>query len=54
MHMNESFSLHDITSLELKETAKIPNKDDITVRSCRGMSLKDKGRNVCPCKAIDQ
>ena len=43
MNMNESFSLYDLEHLDLENQAKIPNKDDITVCSCRGMCMRQKG-----------
>ena len=52
MNMNESFNFDDVDRFELEEAAQIPNKDDITVCSCRGMCLKESGRNACPCKTI--
>ena len=42
--MDESFSLDDLHRLEIEEALQIPNKDDITVCSCNGICLKDKGR----------
>ena len=54
MSMNESFSLYDLERLDLENQAKIPNKDDITVCSCRRMCTRQKWQNVCPCKAIEQ
>jgi hypothetical protein len=55
MNMNESFnSFDDLDQFQLEEATQIPNKDDITVLSCRGMCLKESGRNACPCKTIGQ
>ena len=52
--MDESFSLDDLDRLEIEEAAQFPNKDDITVCSCNGLCLKDKGQNACPCRSIGQ
>ena len=52
--MDESFSVDDLDRLEIEEAAQIPNRDDITVCSCNGICLKDKGRNACPGKTIGQ
>ena len=52
MNMNESFSFDDVDQFELEEAAQIPNMDDITVCSFRGMCFKESGRNACPCKTI--
>ena len=54
INMDESFSLDDLDRLEIEDVTQFPNKDNITVCSCNGLCLKDKGRNACPCKSIGQ
>ena len=52
--MEESFTLEDIEQCEMDEIASTPNTDSITVCLCRGVCLRESGRNACPCKNCGQ
>jgi hypothetical protein len=52
--MDESFTLEAIEQSEIEEAALIPNVDNITVCTCRGVCLRESGRNACPCKSLGQ
>ena len=52
--MDESFTLDDIEQSDIEQVAQIPNADNVTVCSCRGICLRERGRNACPCKTINQ
>ena len=52
--MEESFTLEDIEQREMDEIASTPNTDSITVCLCRGVCLRESGRNACPCKSCGQ
>lgn len=52
--MDESFTLDEIECDEIEQAAEIPNVDNITVCSCKGMCLRERGRNACPCKTVSQ
>ena len=42
--MDESFTLDDVEQSEIEQAA----------RSCRGICMRESGRNACPCKGINQ
>ena len=45
----------DIERRAIEEIAGISNADEnMSVSLCRGMCLREKGRNACPCKGIGQ
>ena len=48
-----SFSLDEFEASVLENVAAIPNLDNITVCSCRGFCLREKGRNYCLCKSAN-
>ena len=48
-----SFSLDDFEASAIESAAAVPNLDNITTCSCRGYCLREKGRNYCPCKSIN-
>ena len=50
--MDESFNLDDIEQLEFEKNSLFPNTDDVSICSCRGACLKERGRNACPCKSM--
>lgn len=50
----ESITLDDIEESELQQAAQVPYVDNITTCSCRGMCLRERGRNACPCRTISQ
>jgi hypothetical protein len=50
--MSESFQLDDLERFEIEQAAIVPNSDDISNCSCRGMCLRDSGRSACPCKSV--
>lgn len=50
----ESLTLDDLEETELERAAQFPYVDNITTCSCRGMCLRERGRNACPCKTISQ
>ena len=50
--MDESFNLDDIEQIEIEKNALFPNTDEVSVCSCRGACLKERGRNACPCKSM--
>lgn len=52
--MDESFTLEEIEQSELEQAALIPNTDNITVCSCKGICLREVGRNACPCRSRGQ
>ena len=52
VNMNESFQLDDLEIFEIEQAAVVPNSDDISNCSCRGMCLRDSGRSECPCKSV--
>ena len=52
MNMNESINLDDIEQCEIENSALLPNIDEVSVCSCRGACLKERGRNACPCKSL--
>ena len=52
--MDESFTLDDIEQGEIEQAAQVPNTDNISVGHCRGICLRESGRNACPCKSISQ
>ena len=52
--MDESFTLDDVEQSEIEQAAQVPNSDNITVCSCRGICMRESGRNACPCKGINQ
>ena len=52
--MDESFDVGDAERIQIEEIAHVANLDEITSCSCRGMCLREKGRNACPCKSIQQ
>lgn len=54
MNMDESFTLEEFEQSEMEHVALIPNLDNVTVCSCKGVCLWDTGRNACPCKTINQ
>ncbi|CAB4018175.1 Hypothetical predicted protein, partial [Paramuricea clavata] len=45
-------TLDEIERSQIEEIAQVPNVDNMTVCSCRGMCSREKGRNACPCKGI--
>ena len=53
-NMDESFDIGDAERMQIEEIAQVTNLDAITMCSCRGMCLREKGRNACPCKTIGQ
>ena len=49
-----SFSLDDCEASAIEGAAAVSNLDNIlTTCSCRGYCLREKGRNYCPCKSIN-
>jgi hypothetical protein len=50
--LGESFSLEELERNELENAAALPNVDNLTICSCRGFCLRERGRNFCPCKSI--
>ena len=54
INMDESFALDEIEQREIEEVAQVPHADIISVWSCRGICLRERGRNACPCKGIEQ
>ena len=54
INMGESFALDEIEQREIEEVAQVPHADIISVWSCRGICLRERGRNACPCKGIEQ
>ena len=52
--MDESFTLEEIEQSELEQAALIPNTDNITTCSCKGICLREVGRNACPCRSRGQ
>ena len=53
-NMDESFDIGDAERMLIEEIAQVANLDAITLCSCRGMCLRKKGRNACPCETIGQ
>ena len=48
--MDESFiTLEDIEQCEIEDIVSMPNTDSISVCLCRGVCLRESGRNACPC-----
>lgn len=54
INMDESFTLYEIEQSEIEQATETPNIDNITVCSCSGICLRERGRNACPCKTISQ
>ena len=54
--IDESLTTADeIERSKIEEIARVPNEDkNMTVCCCRGMCLREKGRDACPCKGIGQ
>ena len=50
--LEESFSLEEFERNELENAAAVPNLDNMTTCSCRGLCLRERGRNFCPCKSM--
>lgn len=50
--MEDSVTLDDINVSAIIQGSEAPFVDNNTVCSCRGMCLREKGRNACPCKNI--
>ena len=50
--MDVSFTLDDIEESEIVKIAHVANADNISVCACRGISLRENGRNACSCKSI--
>jgi hypothetical protein len=51
--MDESIlsTADEIEPSAIEEIAGVPNADkNMAVCSCRGMCLREKGRNACPCR----
>ena len=48
-----SFSLDDFEASATENVAAVPNLDNITICSCRGHCLQERGRNYCPCKSAN-
>ena len=44
--MDESFTLDDIEQSEIEQAAQVPNTDNISVCHCRGICLRESGRNA--------
>ena len=54
INMDENFSWDEIEQREIEEVAQVAHADIISVCSCRGMGLRERCRNACPCKGIEQ
>ena len=52
--MDESFDIGEAEQMQIEEIAQVANLDAITMCSCRGMCLREEGKNACPCKTIGQ
>ena len=50
--LRERFSLEELERNELENAAAMPNVDNLTIFSCRGFCLRERGRNFCPCKSM--
>ena len=53
INMDVSFALDDIEESELVQIAQVANADNISVCACKGICLRENGRNACPCKGIN-
>ena len=47
-------TLDEIEKSELERAAEFAYVDNITACSCRGMCLRERGRNACPCRSVTQ
>ena len=52
--IEQSFTLKDLEISQIEYLATLPKVDNITSCSCHGHCLREKGRNFCPCKSLDQ
>jgi hypothetical protein len=52
--LDESFILEELDISQIENIASIPNIDNIAICSCRGNCIRERGRNFCPCKSINQ
>ena len=52
MNMDERFTLDDIEQSEIEQNALLPNTDEVSVCTCKGACLKERGRKACPCRSM--
>ncbi|CAB4006536.1 Hypothetical predicted protein [Paramuricea clavata] len=46
-------ALEDLERSELENAAEVPNMDNnMTTCTCRGICMRERGRNFCPCKSL--
>jgi hypothetical protein len=46
-------ALEDLERSELENAAEVPNMDNnMTTCTCRGICMRERGRNFCPCKNL--
>jgi hypothetical protein len=50
----ESVTLDEIEERELEHAAQFAYIDNLRTCSCRGMCLRERGRNACPCQSVSQ
>ena len=52
---DESFDIvEELEISEMEEPASVPNFDNVTTFSCRVNCIRERTRNVCPCKSLNQ
>ena len=49
----ESFTLEDLEISEVEQFVALPNIDNINSGTCRGHCLREKRRNFCPCRSLN-
>ena len=54
MEDSELHTLEQLDESEVLQASRDPFKDNNTVCKCRGMYVRERGRNACPCKNIGQ
>ena len=52
--LEESLSPDELFETSVVESAAaLPNVDNLTTCTCRGHCLREKGRNFCPCRSMN-
>ena len=50
----ESFTVHDLEQNEIENVAAGAPRENITTCACKGICLRERGRNACPCRNLKQ
>ena len=53
--LDESFNtVEELEISQIEELASVPNFDNLATCSCHGNCIRERGRNFCPCKSLNQ